>query len=75
MDCQHLDELYELFLLGALADETSVEISEHLGRGCPRCLEQLREATLSVYLLCRTTRQSRPSPKVKSRLLRRLHKK
>ncbi len=74
MDGQHLDEIYELYLLGTLAGETGAEVGEHLMRGCASCLERLREAALTVYLLCQTTRTARPDPKLRSRLLRRLQK-
>lgn len=75
MGCQHLDEIYELYLLGTLDGEDGTQLREHLERGCPACLEQLREASLTVYLLCQPNRIARPDPKVKSRLLRRLRKK
>lgn len=72
---EHLDELYELYLLGALGREDSASIREHVKQGCPRCLEQLREAALSVYLLCQASRPVRPGPQHKAQLLRRLRKK
>ena len=71
---QHLDESFELYLLGALDREESAKIEEHLERGCPDCLETLHEAALSVYLLCQRVRPVRPSAQHKSQLLRRLRK-
>lgn len=75
MGCQHLAELYELFLLGALGSDEAGIVHEHVEHGCAHCLEQLREAAQTVYLLCLLTRQARPGPKNKSELLRRVRKK
>jgi hypothetical protein len=72
--CQYLDQLYELFLLGALSAEEDASVQEHVERGCPYCLEQLREAALTVYFLTWTAGTERPDPKQKSALLRRLRK-
>lgn len=75
MGCQHLDEYYELWLLGTLEGEACAAIREHAARGCPYCLERLREAARTVYLLIQPPRLIRPDPKRKARLLRRLRKK
>ena len=75
MGCQHLDELYELYLLGALADESAQELSEHVERRCPVCMARLREAAQAVYLLTMATKTARPDPKLKARLLQRLRHK
>ena len=75
MGCQPLEDLCELFLLGALSDEGSAELREHLERGCPQCRERIREAAQTVYLLSLTAKSIRPNSKVKSRLLRQLHTK
>jgi hypothetical protein len=69
MGCQHLEELYELFLLGALSDQGSVELREHLDRACPNCLVRTREAAETVYLLSLTAKPVRPAARVKSSLL------
>ena len=72
---QHLDEVYELYLLGSLDPKDSAPIREHLERGCRDCLEHLREATLSIYLLCQSAPPVRPGAQAKSQLLRRLRRK
>ena len=74
MGCQHLDDSYELFLLVALADPAAEEIHSHLERGCVPCLERVREAARTVYLLCLGTKGARPHPKLKSQLLQSLRK-
>jgi hypothetical protein len=72
MGCQHLEELYELWLLGALSEQGALDLRDHLGRGCPQCLARLREAAETVYLLGLVPKPARPSPRVKSELLRRI---
>lgn len=74
MGCQYLDQIYELFLLGALSPEEDASVLEHVERDCPYCLDQLREAALAVYFLTRTGRTERPDPRQKSALLLRLRK-
>ena len=72
MVCPNLNDLWELFLLDALAAEDAATASAHLNTGCPQCLEQLREAALTVYFLCQPAKTHRPGPKSRSNLLRRL---
>jgi hypothetical protein len=59
-----------LFLLGALSDEGSLELREHLNRGCEHCLERVKEAARTVYLLSLSARPASPAPKAKADLLR-----
>jgi len=59
-------ELYELYLLGALDHEDAAPVSEHLRRQCPSCCQGLREAALTVYLLCQTSSPSRSSARADS---------
>lgn len=75
MGCQPLENLYALFLLESLAPEDTAEISEHLERRCPQCLERVRDAAQTVYLLSLSTKAARPDPKMKAQLLQRLRKK
>jgi hypothetical protein len=75
MGCQHLEDLYTLFLLGTLSEENSADLREHLERGCENCLERIREAALTVYLLSLACKPLRPNPKVKSQLLLNVRKK
>ena len=75
MDCRHLDDVYELFLLGALSDEESLELRQHLTQTCPQCLERVKEAARTVYLLSLTAKPVPPAPKTKADLLRLLKSK
>ncbi len=68
MGCQYIEELHELYLLGALDQVVSAPLTEHLEQGCPYCHERMREAALVAYALSLNTRPVRPSPKLKARL-------
>jgi predicted anti-sigma-YlaC factor YlaD len=70
MGCQHLEELYELWLLGAAPEQAAQDLREHLARGCPQCRARLREAAETVYLLGLVPKPARPNPGVKTELLR-----
>jgi anti-sigma factor RsiW len=59
-----------LFLLGALSDERSLELREHLTRGCEHCRERVKEAARTVYVLSLSARPVSPGPKAKADLLR-----
>ncbi len=74
MGCEPLDEYYELYVLGVAADGAGDDIRDHVENGCSYCLEHLREAALSIYLLL-STRAAKPDPKLRSQLLRRFRKK
>jgi hypothetical protein len=63
-----------LFLLGALPHEESLELREHLTRGCEHCRQRVKEAARTVYLLSLTTKPASPGPKAKANLLRLLLK-
>ena len=75
MGCQHLEELYELWLLGALSGQSSMDLREHLARGCPHCLARVRDATETVYVLGLGSKPVRPHPRVKAELLRQISRK
>ena len=75
MDCQHLDESYGLFLLGALPAGEAAELPEHIERACTYCLEHLREAALTFYLLSQAARPARLDAGLKSQVLRYMGKK
>lgn len=72
MACRSLENLYELFLLGALSEEDEAKVREHLISRCPRCIEGLREAALALCAVLQSPRQAGQSPKAKARLHQRL---
>ena len=59
-----------MFLLGTLSDEGSLELREHLTRGCEHCQARVKEAARTVYLLSLSARPVSPGPKAKADLLR-----
>jgi hypothetical protein len=59
-----------LFLLGTLSEEGSLQLREHLSQGCEHCLERLKEAARTVYLLSLSPKPVAPGPKAKANLLR-----
>jgi hypothetical protein len=75
MVCQYLEDLFELYLLGATSPDDAAAVLSHLQSGCARCLQQLREAGLTVYLLSLPAKPARLDPKQKLRLLHHLRKK
>lgn len=72
MGCQYLEELYELWLLGSLSERSASDLRDHMARGCPHCLERVREAAEMVYIFGLASKPARPHPRVKSELLRRV---
>ena len=72
MGCQSVEGVYELYLLEALDGEEREELRAHVERNCPCCLSQLQVAAEILYWLTQSVPIARPSPAVKSRLLRRL---
>ncbi|HEV3279564.1 MAG TPA: hypothetical protein VG860_22445 [Terriglobia bacterium] len=72
MGCQHLEDEYELYLLGAFPGEAPGDLESHLRDDCPNCLQGLREAAESVYWLVQSADPVRPRPAVRLRLAARL---
>ncbi|MGH9444298.1 MAG: hypothetical protein ACRD3O_00925 [Terriglobia bacterium] len=75
MDCRHLEDLYELFLLGALSSAEEAQVREHVERRCPSCLEGIRESSLVLYALLQTCRPVRSTSTQKDHLLQTLKEK
>jgi hypothetical protein len=74
MVCQYLEDQFELYILGAMSAEDARSVSDHVRGGCPLCQERLREAALTVYLLCQPAKPGRVAGKQKACLLRRAQK-
>ncbi|MGA2985281.1 MAG: hypothetical protein ABSG32_15830 [Terriglobia bacterium] len=75
MGCQHLEEVYELWWLGALSEQGCLDLREHLARGCQHCLARVRDAAGTVYMLGLAPKPVRPRPRVKAELLRQISRK
>lgn len=75
MDCRHLDDLYELYLLGLLADEESGDLRDHLSRGCSTCMARLREAAETIYFFILSLPKGRPDRRWRDEIVRRTRRK
>lgn len=64
-----LDELYELYAMGALESEAAAEIERHLIDGCVYCTEQVREASQLAALLAGIAEPAQPRAELRSRVL------
>jgi anti-sigma-K factor RskA len=64
-----MDELYELYLLGALEFEQASEISDHVSRQCDHCLAQLKEASRVVASLPALAEVTQPPAELRARVL------
>jgi len=53
-------------------EEDAFEIQQHLSSGCEHCLQRLKEAVRTVYLLSLASNPAPPGPKVKASLLRQI---
>jgi hypothetical protein len=72
MDCRHLEDGYEIYLLGALDRGEYEELHQHVRQGCACCAEELREAAENLYWFLQNVSPVQPSAAMKSRLLQRL---
>jgi anti-sigma-K factor RskA len=72
MDCRHLADSYEIYLLGALDRGEQEELHQHVRQGCDSCRDELREAAETLYWLLQNVAPVRPSPAIKARLVQRL---
>ena len=72
MDCRHLEDGYEIYLLGALDPGAQAELHHHVRQGCDYCRVELREAAENLYWLLQNVAPVRPSPAIKAQLLERL---
>jgi hypothetical protein len=72
MDCRYLENLYELYVLGALPSDEDSLVQEHLKSGCAACQNGVRQSVVTVYALLHTCRPIKSTPKQKAHLLQRL---
>jgi anti-sigma-K factor RskA len=64
-----MNELYELYVLGALELDEAAEIDQHLTEDCTYCSEHIRDAVYSTSMLSGLAEPVTPSPAVRARLL------
>ncbi len=64
-----MNEVYELYALGALEIEAASEIDQHLADGCAYCTEQVGEAVYASAMLSSLAEPLSPPTEVRTRLL------
>lgn len=69
MSCETNRELLELYALGVLDPQESVEVEEHLGRNCPTCTSALKSARELNVALLGSGPLEEPSPLLRSRIV------
>jgi anti-sigma-K factor RskA len=69
MNCEELDEFYELYAMGAAGEPERSEIREHLNRGCEDCMAGMKRARSIVSFLAGTAPPAAPSPQLRRRIL------
>jgi len=67
----HVDELIEMYALGALLPDERANVEQHLAR-CPRCRALVEEAWDAVTAIPRALEPVSPSPQMKRRLMARI---
>jgi anti-sigma-K factor RskA len=71
MSNEHVDELIDLYALGALEPSEQAAVDEHLDE-CARCSLKLEEAKRLVLLLAWTPDQHEPPPGLQRKVMRRI---
>jgi hypothetical protein len=69
MNCEELQQMFELYALGVLESEESAELEAHLERGCSTCKENLKNALTMNASLIGSNPAVAPSKKLKRRIL------
>ncbi|HLK66435.1 MAG TPA: anti-sigma factor [Bryobacteraceae bacterium] len=69
MNCEELNEYYELYAMGAAGEPEKSEIREHLNRGCEDCMAGMKRARSIVSFLGGTAPPMVPSPMLRRRIL------
>jgi hypothetical protein len=69
MNCEELNEHYELYAMGAAEEPEKSEIREHLNRGCEECMAGMKRARSIASFLVGTAPPAAPSPKLRRRIL------
>jgi hypothetical protein len=69
MNCEELNDYYELYAFGAAEEPEKTEIREHLNRGCEDCMAGMKRARSLASFLGGSAPLSAPSPKLRRRIL------
>jgi len=69
MNCQELQDYYELFALGAAEEPERTEIRAHLNRNCEVCVPGVQRVLETAAMLGATAPDAVPSRKLRERIL------
>ncbi len=69
MNCEELQDLYELYALGALEDEERHEIDAHLARECPNCIAGVQRARSMNAVIESFAPEVAPDKRLRDRVL------
>ncbi len=69
MTHDEMNELYELYVLGALEADQVAEVDEHLGTRCAYCLEHIQEAITVVSAMSGLAEDQKPPVRLRKRIL------
>lgn len=69
MTHSEMNELYELYAMGALDHEEAVEIDKHVSDNCDYCLAQIQKAVTATVLLSGMQDAMEPPARVRERLM------
>ncbi|MBV8552938.1 MAG: anti-sigma factor [Acidobacteriaceae bacterium] len=69
MTHSEMDELYELYVLGALEPEAAQQIDRHLGDQCDYCLQHLRDAALVASAMSGLAEPVKPPGRLRKKIL------
>ncbi len=64
-----MDELYELWVLGALEPEQATEIEEHVSTQCAYCLQHIQDAVVVTSAMSGMAEEQKPPSRLRHRVL------
>jgi hypothetical protein len=69
MNCEELQDHYELYAIGVAGEPEKSEIREHLNRECEVCMAGMKRARAIAAFLGGTPSEATPSPRLRRRIL------
>jgi len=72
VECAHVEEDWELFVLGSLEEAAQQRMASHVRSGCKECHSRLMEAQIAAGLVAMTAPERQPSLRVERDLLKRI---
>ncbi len=69
MTHEEMNDLYELYLLGALEIEQAAEIERHVDTQCAYCLQHIQEAVAVTSAMCGLAEDHKPPARLRRRVL------